>query len=112
MTDTYYAIVCPPVVPGADGRTVATVCLSGEFDVGARDDLHAAVHGVVSGGLAAFVVVDLSAVTFIDAVSVGELFGGYVAAGRRSIGFRVTGAQGVVRRVLDVLDPAGLLQPS
>ncbi|MCO8271718.1 STAS domain-containing protein [Actinoplanes sp. TRM 88003] len=110
MSDNYYAIVCPPPDVDADGTVSAAVCLSGEFDLGAGDDLRAAILGVVTGGRATSVVVDLTNVTFIDAASVGVLFDSRSTARRRHVEFRITETRGVVRRVLDVLDPTGVLR--
>lgn len=110
--DNYYAIVSPPAVVAADGAAVATVCLSGELDLGAGDDLRAAVLGAITTQPTTSVVVDLADVTFIDAVTVGILLDAHFLARQRSVTFRVTGAHGVVQRVLDVLDATGLLQPN
>ena len=110
MTDQYYAIAYSPVDIGGDGAVVATVRLSGEFDLGACEDLHAAVRRVVAGARARSIVVDLTEVTFIDAATVGVLFSGYVTAQQQRKNFWVAGARGPVQRVLAVLDATRLLQ--
>lgn len=110
MTDHYYAIACSVAGAGADGAVVATVRLSGEFDLGAREDLHAAVRSVVTAARTSSIIVDLSEVTFIDAATLGVLFGGYVAAQQLGKDFRVASARGPVQRVFDVMDASNLLQ--
>jgi anti-sigma B factor antagonist len=110
VTDTYYAIACPPAVAGADGAITATVRLSGEFDVGARDRLRAAVLGVVGAG-AGRVVIDLTDVTFIDSETIRVLLDGYTAARRQGSAYRLAGAHGVVQRILDVMGLTELLDP-
>ncbi len=99
MSDDYYAIDHRAAAP--DGTVV--VVLSGEFDLGSCDDLREAVLGAVGRETATRVVLDLTAVTFIDSEAVRALLDGYVAAGDRGVGYRVANAGGLVKRVLDVM---------
>lgn len=56
------------------------------------------------------ILIDLSAVTFIDARGVGVLVDGLDAARRRGVDYAVQNAQGIVLRVLDILGLAETLQ--
>jgi anti-sigma B factor antagonist len=76
--------------------------LSGEFDLGARDDLRAALLGAVTDGTGGHVVVDLADADFIDSETIRVLLDGYTTAQREQVSFRLANPQGVVKRVLDV----------
>lgn len=70
---------------------------TGDIDLVSADGFRDALVAAAADGLP--VVVDLSAVTFLDAAGLSALVAGRIAAGGR---FRVVGATGVVRRVLEV----------
>jgi anti-sigma B factor antagonist len=74
--------------------------VSGELDLAARDDLRAAIVHAVSDGSG--VTVDLEAVTFLDSEALGALFDGHHAAEAAGVPFRLSGAHGSVRRVLEI----------
>ena len=57
-------------------------------------------------------VVDLSALSFLDAAGVRTFLEGRRRAGERHIPFRVVGARGIVQRVLEITGVSGLLHPS
>ncbi|SNY61723.1 STAS domain-containing protein [Paractinoplanes atraurantiacus] len=82
----------------ADGAATL-LCIDGELDINARDDLRAAILGAVDRG---DVVVDLGGTTFLDSEALGALIDGYNAAVSGGTGFRVIKATGVVARVLGV----------
>ncbi|XVU25991.1 STAS domain-containing protein [Actinoplanes sp. CA-054009] len=82
----------------ADG-TATLLCVDGELDINARDDLRAAILGAVDRG---DVVVDLGGTTFLDSEALGALIDGYNAATAGGTTFRVIKATGVVARVLGV----------
>jgi len=82
----------------ADG-SATLLHLSGELDITAGDDLHAAIQGALDRG---DLVVDLAGVTFIDSEALGVLIQGYNSARSRPAGFRVVNARGLVARVLAV----------
>lgn len=110
MTAQYYAIACSAEGVVADGAAVATVRLSGEFDLGAYEDLQAAVQSAITAAQTRSIIVDLVEVTFIDAVTFSVLFSAYFAAQQQGKNFWVTGVRGSVQRVFDVLDETHLLQ--
>lgn len=103
MTDDYYRIACLPATAGADGATTITVRLSGEFDLAACDDLRVALLGAVNAGGSTHIVVDLTDVDFLDSETVNVLLQGYLQAQTHGIDYKLTGAHGVVRRVLDIM---------
>ncbi len=92
------------VRPGPDGTSVS---LAGEIDIAARDEVVAALASAVAG-TAGTVVVDLSAVTFMDSTGIGCLARAgrdLQAGGRRLLLARPTA---VVRRVLEIAGVAHL----
>ncbi|MEU4238704.1 STAS domain-containing protein [Actinoplanes sp. NPDC026619] len=82
----------------ADGAG-ALLHISGELDITARDDLHESIRAALDVG---DVVIDLGDVTFLDSEALGSLIDGYNEARRRSAGYQVVNAQGLVARVLQV----------
>ncbi|WP_433300222.1 STAS domain-containing protein [Actinoplanes sp. CA-030573] len=82
----------------ADG-SATLLCIRGELDITARDDLRDAILAALAHG---DVVIDLGAVAFIDSEALGALIDGYNAARERPAGFRVVNARGLVARVLKV----------
>ncbi len=81
-------------------RHTTHLTLRGEFDLDARDALREALLQAVAAG--SHLVVDLAGVTFLDSESLSALVEGYNAAEGSGLTFRLTGAQGAVRRVLDL----------
>ena len=82
--------------------------LSGEIDVSVRDDLRGVLHDVVATAAGA-TDLDLHDVTFLDCAGVGEFIRAYNEAQRLGHTVTVSGAQGVVRRVLELTDVLALL---
>ena len=110
MTDEYYAIACRPAIPGARGAIITTVCLSGEFDLGASAALRAAILRAVVAGTCTRIEIDLAQVGFIDSETVRVLLEGYTAASSQGLSYRLINAHGVVRRVLDVMGLTTLIR--
>ena len=76
--------------------------LAGELDLSARDELTEAVLAAVADRTSDVVCLDLGATTFIDSEALAAIIIGVNAAREAGKRFRVDGATGVVRRVLDV----------
>ena len=81
-------------------RQTTHLTLRGEFDLEARDTLRGALLEAVEAG--SHLMVDLTAVTFLDSEALGALVEGYNEARARPAGFRVVNANGLVARVLKV----------
>jgi anti-sigma B factor antagonist len=79
----------------------ATLAVSGEIDISTADALEQAIATVISDG-AGIVIVDLAEVTFMDSAGINALLKGRRLADERGQQFRVTGAAGIVRQVLDI----------
>lgn len=84
-------------------RTATGVRLfvAGDIDIGGSDRLATMIISAVSGSRS--VLVDLTAVQFCDCSGVRALLAGRDLALRRGTGYRVTGAHGLVLRVLQIL---------
>lgn len=104
MSDDYFTIGQSAAARGPAGEVTVEVCLAGEFDIGARDELHDALINAVHTGDS--VVVDLQQVSFIDSEAIGALLDGYTAAQHSGVSLRLANASGIVRRVMQV---SGLL---
>ena len=111
MNANYYAIVCEPATAGADGAVITTVRLSGEFDLGASNDLRDAVLEAVTAGDHTRVAVDLTDVKFIDSETIRVLLEGYTAAQHQGLSYQLINAHGLVLRVLDVMGLTEVLIP-
>src|SRR5882724_901182 len=85
-----------------DGST-AHVTLIGEVDLAAVPAIRECAQLLLNDDLIRSVVVDLSAVTFIDSSGVGALIGGRRLAARQGKGCTVIGVQGRVAHVLDIM---------
>ncbi|GAA2905405.1 hypothetical protein Acy02nite_87120 [Actinoplanes cyaneus] len=108
-TDRYFTIHAHPIGPDGDRLPTCRIELAGSFDIGARVELRAALH--TAAGTGAPILVDLSRVRFIDSESLSALISGYLAAERAGLSFRLTGAVGIVRRVITVIGLDHLLDP-
>ncbi len=80
---------------------VATVTAVGEIDLSTADALQHAITDV-QGDRPIAVVVDLAGVTFIDSAGINVLLTGKRLADERGQDYRVTGAGGMVREVLEL----------
>lgn len=83
----------------ADG--VLRVLLSGALDLAAEEDLVATVSDLISATDASSVVVDLSAVTFMDSSGLRAVLLCRAAAERRRLPFALAVVKGPVTRLLD-----------
>jgi anti-anti-sigma factor len=81
-------------------RQTTHVTLRGEFDLDARDALRDALLQSVAAG--SHLIVDLAEVSFLDSESLGALVEGYNAAEAAGLTFHLRGAEGSVRRVLEL----------
>lgn len=81
---------------------VVTVAVSGEIDLATGPTVDRALRDAITGGGARTVLVDLSAVQFLDSSGIALLLKGRRLADERAVAYRVTGAEGIVRRVLEL----------
>jgi anti-sigma B factor antagonist len=81
------------------GQAILTV--SGEIDIMTADALEQAIATIIDSG-AGEVIVDLSGVTFMDSAGINALLKGRRSADDHGQRFRVNGATGIVRQVLDL----------
>ncbi|WP_436533150.1 STAS domain-containing protein [Actinoplanes sp. HUAS TT8] len=101
VPDHYFTIHTNEVEPDSDGRPTCRIGLAGSFDIGSRLELRAALLAAAETG--ARIVVDLNRVRFIDSEALSALIAGYLAAERAAVSFRLTGAIGIVKRVITVI---------
>ncbi len=109
MSDDYYLIARETTVPSA-GVPVVRFTLTGEFDLGASDDLREALFEVVDAGGVGDIVVDLAGVEFIDSEAIGALLDGSLAARRAGAGFCLVRPQPLVRRVFTIIQMQHLFE--
>ena len=81
---------------------VVTVGVAGEIDLAAGPMLEDGILTGLQDPDVDAVLVDLAAVTFLDSSGISVLLKGRRAAERRGCSFRVVGADGIVRTVLDL----------
>ncbi|GAA2712288.1 STAS domain-containing protein [Actinoplanes palleronii] len=104
MTDDYYTIATGPAAADAGGVATVRVTLAGSFDIGARDELRDALLAAVDAGApGGRVLVDLGQVRFVDSEAISALIQGYLSAETAGLSLRLTGATGVVAKVLTVI---------
>ncbi|GAA2343106.1 STAS domain-containing protein [Dactylosporangium salmoneum] len=92
-----------------DGQR-ARVAMSGECDLSSREECTATLMAAV--GAAPAVVVDLSALTFLDSSGVHALVTAHRAALAKGGRLSVVNPSGMVAHVLDLTGVGELLQPS
>jgi anti-anti-sigma factor len=85
------------------------VSVRGDFDLSVlmegRQALTAAVHAANNRP----VIVDLSQVAFLDSSGISALLAGMNAAHEAAVSYRVSGASGLVERILDITGLLALL---
>jgi anti-sigma B factor antagonist len=81
---------------------VATVVVSGEVDVASGPTVAGAIREAVTADAVDTVLVDLSAVQFLDSSGIGLLLKGRRLADQRGVAYRVVGANGLILRVLEL----------
>lgn len=84
----------------ADG--VVTVVIAGEMDVAVGPKVEAEIDAAIAAPGVRGVVVDLTQVAFMDSAGIATLIRGHRRAGQAHVDYRVVGANGMVRRVLDL----------
>ncbi len=102
MADPYYSLSVHRVDAGRDGRDTAVLRLGGDLDINARDDLRDALLAAAGDPRGGALVVDLAAVSFLDSEAMNALLNGCTAATGNGRPVRLTGAQGMVHRVLSI----------
>lgn len=83
------------------GDTV-TLVVGGELDLDSAGVLARAIDEEIDGAPAELVV-DLTALSFLDAAGAGVLIDGHRLAGERRVAYRVAGVPRIARRVLEVI---------
>lgn len=76
--------------------------VAGEIDLSNIEALQAEVANALESGESRLVVVDLAEVSFLDSSGISALLKGRRLADDAGKGFRVEGAQGMVREVLTI----------
>jgi anti-anti-sigma factor len=97
VREQYYSI--DTFVPSGG---IGTLRLGGSLDIGARQNLRAAIIDAGAAGGVETVLVDLGGVTFVDSEALAGLIEGFLEARATGVGVRAVNANGIVRRVLDV----------
>jgi anti-sigma B factor antagonist len=86
----------------ADMATNTTrLTLTGEIDIGARDELLAVIERVIRLG-AATLIIDMEGVTFLDSSGVSALIRGRRLADAAGVYYRIANPQPIVRRMLEL----------
>jgi len=82
--------------------SLMTVAVSGEVDLSTGADLENAITGAVHAEGVTEVLIDLSAVDFLDSSGIALLLRGRRAADARGVAYRVVDAHGITRQVLEI----------
>jgi anti-sigma B factor antagonist len=77
------------------------VAVAGEIDIASGGQVEQEITAALAGSDGG-VVVDLDGVTFLDSSGISVLLKGRRLAGSRGVDYRVTGANNMVRQVLDL----------
>jgi anti-sigma B factor antagonist len=81
---------------------ISTVAVSGDVDLLSSPAVERAIREAVAVPGATTVRVDLTAVDFLDSSGISVLLRGRRSADEQGIVYRVIGAQGIARRVLQI----------
>jgi len=87
------------VVPGSDQLTVA---IGGRATVDTSPDLRSVLLGLLRRGATPVVVIELSALSYLDMAGIATLLEALKAARERSVKLRLTGISGQVRTLAEV----------
>ncbi len=101
MADPYYRLTLE-WVPAGGGTDTAVLRLAGDLDMNARDEVQDAMLAAVAEARCGQLVVDLGDVEFLDSEAMNAMLGGCTAAAGNGVGVRLTGARGMVHRVLTI----------
>lgn len=88
------------IASAGEGSVVLSV--TGEIDLSTADELQNALDGALDATGTTEVCVDLTDVGFLDSAGLRVLVSGQRVAEERGLGFRVTGAQPRVRKVIAI----------
>jgi len=80
----------------------ATVTAAGDVDLASAPGIDAAIEAAINTTDAETVLVDLSGVTFLDSSGITVLLRGRRLADEHHVGYRVTGAHGMILTVLEM----------
>lgn len=94
------------------GNGVVVLHLAGELDVATRPDLGRWLLDVVESENAGSILVNLSNVSFIDAISIGLIMRARAAAKMRGRLLQVDGLQGLHAQMFKVLGLEAVVRPS
>ena len=87
------------VVPGGDRLTVT---IAGRVTVDSSPDLRSLLLGLLRRGDTPVVVIEMSALTYLDMAGIATLLEALKAARERSVKLRITGISGQVRTLAEV----------
>jgi len=87
------------VIPGGDRLTAA---VSGRISVDCSPDLRCVLLGLLYRSAAPVMVIDLSAVTYLDMSGLAILLEALKAARERSVKLRMTGIRGEARNLVEI----------
>jgi stage II sporulation protein AA (anti-sigma F factor antagonist) len=93
-----------------DDPSEAIVTVVGEIDLATRDQLCVSLHTATAVPGVKKIVVDLTQTRFMDASAIRSLVHGHQAARAAGIAYHIAGANGPVRRVLEITGALDLLQ--
>jgi anti-sigma B factor antagonist len=89
-------------VSGDHSGSILTVAVSGDIDLVTKAAVETAVAGAVATPGVTRVEVDLSGVDFLDSSGLALLLKSRRSADENDVEFRVTGAHGVAKRILEM----------
>jgi anti-anti-sigma factor len=110
VADPYYSVHLEQVTSEGDDAGRAVLRVAGELDINARDDLHEALATAARPGGCREIVVDLEGVAFLDSEAINPLITGLAEASAGGVAVRITGARGLVHRVLSIAGVFDLLE--
>jgi len=87
------------VAPGGDQSTVA---IAGRATVDTSPDLRSVLLGLLRRGASPVLVIDFSALSYVDMAGIATLLEALKAARERSVKLRLTGISGQVRTLAEV----------
>ena len=85
-----------------DSGRVLTVAVSGDVDLSTSPGVERAIREAVAAPGTTTVRVDLAAVDFLDSSGISVLLRGRRSADEHGVAYRVIGAHGIARRVLEI----------
>lgn len=92
----------PVTVSSQHRGGLLTVVVSGDVDLATAPEVEAAIETAIAAEGVTAVLVDLTAVGFLDSSGIGLLLRGRRLADARGVAYRVTGAHGIALQVLEL----------